>query len=81
MAELTLELMQSDVQRLERVAARSGKTVQALIRDWIAQLLDSDEPFDITQDPVYRMEGYDSEAPTDLASNLDKYLYGGRHPE
>ncbi|HEO64361.1 MAG TPA: hypothetical protein ENI73_00675 [Spirochaetes bacterium] len=35
-----------------------------------------EEAFDITQDPVYQMEGYDSEAPKDLSVNFDKYFYG-----
>jgi len=34
-----------------------------------------DESFDITQDSVFNMEGYDSNAPADLAVNLDKYIY------
>jgi len=32
--------------------------------------------FDITQDPIFQMKGYDSDAPPDLSVNIDKYLYG-----
>ncbi len=47
--------------------------------EWIRQLLpELGESFDMTQDPVYQMEGYSSEAPADLSVNLDKYLYGGK---
>ncbi len=40
-----------------------------------------EEEFDITQDPIYQMEGYDSDAPADLSVNLDKYLYGEKEEE
>lgn len=39
-----------------------------------------DKEFDITQDPLYQMEGYDSDGPEDLSINLDKYLYGAEKP-
>jgi hypothetical protein len=29
------------------------------------------ESFEVTQDPVYQMEGYESDAPPDLSVNLD----------
>lgn len=35
----------------------------------------AEEPFDVTQDPIFQMEGCDSDAPADLSRNLDKYLY------
>lgn len=41
---------------------------------------DVKEEFDITRDPVYQMEGYDSDAPSDLSINLDKYLYVEEKP-
>ncbi len=31
---------------------------------------------DVTDDPVFTMEGYESDAPKDLSLNLDKYIYG-----
>jgi hypothetical protein len=40
-----------------------------------------EEEVDITQDPIYQMEGYDSDAPADLSVNLDKYLYGEKEKE
>jgi PHD/YefM family antitoxin component YafN of YafNO toxin-antitoxin module len=39
------------------------------------------ESFDVTQDPVFQMEGHDSDAPADLSASLDKYLYGREKPE
>jgi predicted DNA-binding protein len=78
MTAVTIQLPEIHYQRLEQAAKRSGKSVQALILDWIRQLLESEEPFDVTQDPVFQMEGYESEAPADLSLNLDDYLYGER---
>ena len=81
MTTFTLSLVEADYQRLEKAAKRVGKPVQALICEWIAQLPDVDELFDVTQDPVFQMEGYESQAPTDLSVNLDKYLYGEEYPK
>lgn len=75
MTELTLQLMDTDYQRLKKAAEKTGKSVKALIYDWITQLPEVEEPFDVTQDPVFQMEGYESEAPADLSVNLDHYLY------
>ena len=81
MTKLTIQLMETDYQRLEKVARRTGKSVQALIYNWILQLPEVEEPFDITQDPVFQMEGYESDAPADLSVNLDRYLYGEEYPK
>ncbi len=81
MTAFTLSLIKSDYQRLEKAAKRAGKSVHALIYEWIAQLPEVDEFFDVTQDPVFQMEGYESQAPTDLSINLDKYLYGEEYPK
>jgi predicted DNA-binding protein len=82
MAQLTIELSDADYQRLEESAQHIGKAVQILVQEWIRQLLpELEETFDVSQDPVYQMEGYDSEAPGDLSINLDKYLYGEVYPK
>lgn len=47
--------------------------------DW--EVLKGAESFDVTQDPVFQMEGYDSDAPADFSTNLDKYLYGKEKTE
>lgn len=78
MAELVVPMTEFDSQRLEHVAKVNGKTVQALIHEWIKRLLDSEATLDLSRDPVFQMEGYDSEAPVDLSANLDRYLYGAR---
>jgi len=40
-----------------------------------------EESFDVTQDPIFQIEGYESNAPVDLSKNLDKYLYGSEYPK
>ncbi|GEM_PF-6409420 len=40
----------------------------------------TDEPFDVTHDPIFQLEGYDSDAPSDLSKISDKLLYGKNHP-
>lgn len=81
MTKLTIQLTETDYQRLEKAAKRVDKSVQAFISEWIVQLPEVEESFDLTQDPVFQMEGYDSDAPADLSVNLDKYLYGGEYPK
>ena len=81
MTTLTIQLMEADYQRLEQAAKGAGKSLQAVIYDWIAQLPEVEESFDITQDPIFQMEGYESDAPADLSVNLDTYLYGKEYPE
>lgn len=80
MTDLTIQLAETDYQRLERAAKRAGKAVQTFIHEWIARLPEPEESFDVTQDSVFLMEGYESEAPTDLSVNVDKHLYGERSP-
>ena len=81
MTELTFQLRESDYKRLEKAAKRAGKSIQALIKDWIVHLPDSEESFDVTKDTVFQMEGYESDAPEDLSINVDKYLYGEKYPK
>jgi hypothetical protein len=81
MTKLTIKLKENDFQRLKKAAKLAGKSVQVFIYEWVARLPDNDESFDVTQDPVFKMEGYSSEAPTDLSINLDKYIYGEKYPK
>ena len=76
MAQLTIQLSDTDYQLLEKTAGQLGKSVQVMVQEWIAQLSPLQESFDVTQDPVFQMQGYDSDAPSDLATNADQYVYG-----
>ena len=75
MANLTVQLTDEDYERIEKAAKREGKSVQALVYEWIVRLSKLEESFDITQDSVFKMEGYDSDAPKDLSVKVDSYIY------
>lgn len=76
MTKVTIKLKENDYQRLKKAAKLAGKSVQVFIYERVTRLLDNFESFDITKNPVFKMEEYNSEAPANLFSNLDKYLYG-----
>jgi predicted nucleic acid-binding protein len=42
MTTLTIQLAETDYQRLERAAKHAGKAIQALIYEWIAKLPETD---------------------------------------
>lgn len=75
MTKLIIQLMDSEYHSLEKAAKHAGKSVHVLIHEWIARLPEAEESFDVTQDPIFLMEGCDSDAPADLSRNLDEYLY------
>jgi len=79
MTELTISLVESDYLRLEQIAKLEGKSIQELIQNWVDKMLYITEPFDVTQDPIFLMEGYESDSPTDLSINVDSYIYGEKH--
>jgi hypothetical protein len=75
MADLVIHLQDSDYERLKRAADRAGKSIQALMYGMILELSENDEEADVTKDPLYSMEGFDSDAPSDLSIDHDRYLY------
>ena len=77
MTTLTIELLEIDYQRLMQATQQFGKSVSALAHEWIALMPETPAAFDVTQDTVYRMAGYDADAPADFATHPDAYLYGG----
>ncbi|NIU00639.1 MAG: hypothetical protein GWN01_06785 [Nitrosopumilaceae archaeon] len=81
MTKLTIQLKDSDYQKLQRVADNFGKSIQELFLEWIADLPTTAQDYDVTKDPVFQMEGYDSKAPTDFSNNFDKYIYGEDYPK
>jgi hypothetical protein len=62
MINLTIQLTNADYKKLLRAAQKAGKSVQSLINEWISSLHEIDESYDVTNDPVFQMEGYDSDA-------------------
>lgn len=81
MTELTIKLIDADYQRLEQMVKQSGKPVDTLIRNWILQFSEDLQYIDVTQDPIYTMTGYDSNAPNDFSENIDAYIYRGKPAE
>ena len=81
MTKLTIQLNDSDYQKLLKVANNLGKPIQELFLEWITQLPKINKDYDVTKDPVFKMEGYDSDAPTDFSINSDKYIYGEDYPK
>ena len=77
MTTVTIELLETDYHRLMQAAQQFGKSVSALAHEWIVRLPETPVAFDVTQDPVYQMTGYDADAPADFATTPDTYLYGG----
>jgi hypothetical protein len=78
MNRLTIQLKDSDYQNLLKVANTMGKSVNELISEWIAHLPKIGGNYKATKDPIYKMEGYDSQAPVDLSIHSDKYIYGDK---
>jgi len=79
MTTLSIQLVDTDYKRLKKAAEKSDKSIQALIYEWIAKLPEIEDTYDVTQDPVFQMDGYNSDAPSDLSVNLDKYIYGEKN--
>jgi len=75
MTQLILELPELYYSRLENEAKRAGIGIEKLILDWISKLPEADETFDITSDPLYNFEGFETDAPDDLSLKADEYLY------
>jgi len=71
---INLTLNNKDFKKLENIAKNTGKSIQELASNVLHQYSVDIER--IKNDPLYQMEGYDSNAPTDLAANHDYYLYG-----
>ena len=76
MTQITIQLSDKDYYRIQKIAEKLGKPIEILIRELIIQFQETEKQIDITKDPLYQFEGFDSDAPTDLSINVDKYLYG-----
>ncbi len=81
MSTMTIEVIETDYVRLAHAAEHVGKPVSVFLHELICQLPDTDTAFDATQDPLFNIEGYDSDAPPDLSLKIDRYLYDGEEPK
>ncbi len=80
MTKITIQLKDSDYRKMLEAANNFGKSVHDLFLEWITQLPKINEDYDVTEDPVFQMEGYDSETPPDFSINADNYIYGNDYP-
>ena len=78
MAQLTITLPDEEFQRANQAAKRVGKSIESFVKELIAKIAEDENAIDIAKDPLYKFEGFESEAPPDLSVNVDKLLYGKR---
>jgi 4-alpha-glucanotransferase len=79
MSTLILELSDTQLHKLERLAQQRGMSIDALVREVLDDLAAQSE-YDITQDPLYTIQAHETGAPADLSQHADHYLYGVRKP-
>jgi predicted transcriptional regulator len=79
MSTLIVELSDTQLHKLERLAQQRGTSIDALVREALAALAAQSE-YDITQDPLYTIKAHETRAPADLSQHADHYLYGARKP-
>ena len=79
MSTLILELSDTQLHKLERLAQQRGTSIDALVREVLDDLA-AQSAYDITQDPLYTIKAHGTGAPADLSQHADHYLYGARKP-
>ena len=76
MVQLIIDLPELYYKRLEQESQRLGEAIESVIVKWISELPEIEDDFDITSDPLFYFEGFESQAPDGLSINADDYLYG-----
>jgi predicted transcriptional regulator len=79
MSTLTLELSDTQFQKLERLAQQRRTSLDALVREVLDDLA-AQSDYDITQDSLYNIKAHETGAPADLSQHADHFLYGARKP-
>ena len=79
MSALIVELSDTQLHKLERLAQQRGTSIDALVREVLDDLATQSE-YDITQDPLYTIKAHETGAPSDLSQHADHYLYEARKP-
>jgi hypothetical protein len=78
MRTLVLELADEQAQALEREAQRRGQSISEVAGELLSSLTMAGGGYDVTQDPIYNIKAHETEAPSDLSQNADRYLYGAK---
>ncbi len=79
MSTLIVELPDKHIQLLKRAAEERGTSIDQIIAELVDTMAipgELDTTYDVTSDPLYTIQAHDSQAPADLAQNVDGYLYG-----
>ena len=76
MSTLIVELSDTQLHTLKRLAQQRGTNIDALVRAVLDNLAAQSE-YDITHDPLYTIKAHETGAPADLSQHADHYLYGG----
>jgi hypothetical protein len=79
MSTLIVELSDTQLHKLERLAQQRGTSIDVLVRAALDNLAAQSE-YDITHDPLYTITAHETGAPADLSQHADHYLYGARKP-
>ena len=79
MRTLIVELSDTQIQKLERLAQQRGTSIDTLVREVLDDLA-AQSGYDITQDSLYTIKAHETGAPADLSLHADHYLYGARKP-
>ncbi len=70
---ITIDIKEKQLKKLEKIAKESGRTIEKYINDWINDISKHEE--EIKSDPLFSIDGFDSNAPKDLSKNIDSYIY------
>ena len=78
MSVLTINLPDNQVQSLQRIAREGGVSVDALVTELVETMTThahANAPGDVTDNSLFNIRAYDSEAPANLSQSVDLYLY------
>jgi hypothetical protein len=78
MHRLQISLTQTQYEFLKSEAFVSGKSMAAVLRDLLDDAIKDCQQEALNNDPIWDVigVGQEIEGPTDVSSNVDKYLYG-----
>ena len=80
MHRLQISLTETHYEFLKSESFVSGKSMAAVLRDLLNEIITSRQQAILDDDPIWAAIGVGQEidGPTDVSSNIDKYLYGDR---
>jgi hypothetical protein len=78
MHRLQISLTENQYEFLKSESFVSGRSMAAVLRDIVDQTIHAHQQQALNDDPIWEVIGIaeDVEGPTDVSTNVDKYLYG-----